>query len=362
MAAVMLADTFFSPLISAGLMAGVRAYLVTPGPQYYRSTAAIGGWAFDHSRAHEWYTGTVVGPAGADGFPLSPFVTRSTAAMFRPAASSQKVSTAATLLGGFETFGDVQADVAGYVLREAANCGLTREWTLPVNADLLRFTFHFITAGDGDFVTVRIGDGPTIFTGSDTAAARLEPVAVEIPVDGFAGETRRIVIKLVSRGAPNAVVRIDGIDYTTNDDADADGLTLTEEAGAGTSPQLFDTDGDGLSDAEEIRSTGTNPLFADSDGDGVMDGSEISAGTNPLSQASVFATTEFTRTGPTSSLIRWSGVVGKRYRVLRSATADFADYDTVASRIAGVVPLTSYLDATVPETARSMFYRVAIEE
>ena len=41
-----------------------------------------------------------------------------------------------------------------------------------------------------------------------------------------------------------------------------------------------DSDGDGLSDAEEGLA-GTNPNKADSDGDGVNDGEELAHGTNP---------------------------------------------------------------------------------
>ena len=47
----------------------------------------------------------------------------------------------------------------------------------------------------------------------------------------------------------------------------------------------LDTDGDGLSDADEAR-RGTNPTSNDSDGDGIYDGFEVSIGYNPLSQDS----------------------------------------------------------------------------
>ena len=43
-----------------------------------------------------------------------------------------------------------------------------------------------------------------------------------------------------------------------------------------------DTDGDGLSDAEEINTYGTDPLKADTDGDGLLDGYEVANGFDPL--------------------------------------------------------------------------------
>ena len=47
-----------------------------------------------------------------------------------------------------------------------------------------------------------------------------------------------------------------------------------------------DSDGDGLSDYDEIHTHGTDPLNADMDGDGVDDGDEIQYGTDPFSEDS----------------------------------------------------------------------------
>lgn len=72
-------------------------------------------------------------------------------------------------------------------------------------------------------------------------------------------------------------------------DADGDGLFDQDETGVYfTNPQLFDTDGDGIGDGEEVY-YGTNPLAAnaapaqaDSDGDGLFDLDETSVyGTSP---------------------------------------------------------------------------------
>jgi len=65
-------------------------------------------------------------------------------------------------------------------------------------------------------------------------------------------------------------------------DNDGDGLTNLNEFELGTNVNNADTDGDGLSDGEEVNSTSTNALFADSDGDGLLDGEEIALGTSAL--------------------------------------------------------------------------------
>ncbi len=60
-----------------------------------------------------------------------------------------------------------------------------------------------------------------------------------------------------------------------DDDNDGDGLTNGYEQKIGTDPNKADTDGDGLTDYEEVTKTHTDPLKADSDGDGLSDGDEI---------------------------------------------------------------------------------------
>ncbi|MCB9681686.1 MAG: hypothetical protein H6733_09465 [Alphaproteobacteria bacterium] len=66
-------------------------------------------------------------------------------------------------------------------------------------------------------------------------------------------------------------------------DTDDDGLTDGVEVNVvGSNPLLADTDGDGLSDGDEVALHGTNPLLADTDGDTAGDGVEITEGTDPL--------------------------------------------------------------------------------
>ena len=58
-------------------------------------------------------------------------------------------------------------------------------------------------------------------------------------------------------------------------DSDGDGLTNAYELEHGTDMNNADSDGDGISDYDEINKYNTDPNNADSDGDGISDGDEI---------------------------------------------------------------------------------------
>ncbi|MGC6427699.1 MAG: lamin tail domain-containing protein [Akkermansiaceae bacterium] len=62
---------------------------------------------------------------------------------------------------------------------------------------------------------------------------------------------------------------------TGNNDGDA--LNNLQEQAAGTNPTLTDTDGDNLSDSDEVNTHGSNPLIVDTDGDGLNDDVEVSS-------------------------------------------------------------------------------------
>jgi len=65
-------------------------------------------------------------------------------------------------------------------------------------------------------------------------------------------------------------------------DSDGDGVPDWLEGLIGTDPLSPDTDGDGLTDFEELFIYHTNPLDPDTDGDGFSDGVEVLFGSDPL--------------------------------------------------------------------------------
>ena len=67
-----------------------------------------------------------------------------------------------------------------------------------------------------------------------------------------------------------------------NSDTDGDGLSDGDEVNIySTNPIILDTDSDGLNDGDEVNVYSTNPSILDTDGDGLNDSDEISLTTDP---------------------------------------------------------------------------------
>lgn len=125
------------------------------------------------------------------------------------------------------------------------------------------------------WILINVDTGATLNTGSDTfaVAGGSEELYYILPSTTYVGLCR---ITFSGEGAS------------------ASQLFFTESAlgpggggvgGGGVAPSARDSDGDGLTDAEE-EFYGTDPNKADTDGDGYSDYTEINSGTDPLDPAS----------------------------------------------------------------------------
>ncbi len=115
----------------------------------------------------------------------------------------------------------------------------------------------------------------TNFLGNLLAGSNVaRTVTLEIPLEDYAAA---VGIRL--RRGTGEVTIYDTLLYV---DKDFDGLDQDQEAQLGTSDNHSDSDGDGLSDYDEVFVHGTNPAESDTDGDGLSDGDEINLyGTSP---------------------------------------------------------------------------------
>ncbi len=109
-----------------------------------------------------------------------------------------------------------------------------------------------------------------------------DPLYVDALNSDFRLQETSAAATLSSGNSPEDYAGSQGVLLTPTGDPDGDGLDNQGEDAAGTNALVADTDGDGLSDGDEVNVHGTDPLLADTDGDGVNDGQEIADGTNPL--------------------------------------------------------------------------------
>lgn len=120
---------------------------------------------------------------------------------------------------------------------------------------------------------------------------------------------------------------IDSLDASDVDeellDRDRDGVDHEEEADYGTSDRKDDSDGDGLSDYEEINFWFSDPISRDSDGDGYNDSQEILNGYSPIGSDKLTEVPEDTYMYPSGTVVRIKPTGKKKTSTLlyvRSAT------------------------------------------
>jgi hypothetical protein len=150
---------------------------------------------------------------------------------------------------------------------------------------------HLVAQDDQQFVTAL---NPTPITFDLHAQGAILHKGNTLKLEVFAQTANALVLLQYGGATPSGVkdLKVRWID------TDGDGVSDTDEVLSGSNPldasdQRLggkDTDGDGLPDAFETA-VHTNPTKADTDGDGFGDGVEIHAGSNPLDKGSVPYTT-----------------------------------------------------------------------
>lgn len=127
--------------------------------------------------------------------------------------------------------------------------------------------------------------------------------------------------------------------YESYADNDGDGVPDRFETGTGifgsaedtgTSPTNRDSDGDGLSDGEEVNTWHSNPNVTDSDADGFTDGFEVNTGFNPTSAQST--PDEFAALRPAREF-RFGAANGISYRI--EGSTDAQNWTTLETNIIG---------------------------
>jgi hypothetical protein len=155
----------------------------------------------------------------------------------------------------------------------------------------------------------------------------------------------------------------------TGEGFDLDAIVVLN--GRPVAPTEVDTDGDRLSDLEEIRVYGSNPVLPDSDGDGIDDGREIAGCRNPAGGETdpfLIRESRLWVSGSTCTELRWTFMgTGRIHDLIRgelnslSGTGGVTDLGTVTCLADDAASLRWSCDPDQPPQDQGFFYLVRID-
>jgi hypothetical protein len=187
--------------------------------------------------------------------------------------SPAPVPTTLILASPLATFNQ-QSQTAQLTLTATYSDGSTADVTAAALGSAYRSSNPTIAAVDAGGVVTAQASGTAIISASYEGA--LAVLQLQVVLSG----------STVDDGIPDDWKIAHGLNpndpLVAYEDPDNDGLSNLEEYQNGTDPHNPDTDGDGLSDGDEVHLYHTNPLLWDTDGDGISDGVEVRTGSDPL--------------------------------------------------------------------------------
>ncbi|NKB24932.1 MAG: hypothetical protein GKR87_11255 [Kiritimatiellae bacterium] len=136
---------------------------------------------------------------------------------------------------------------------------------------------------------------------------------------GISGNSQYIALAAIGQGTP--------VGFSANATYLNHGRFLHSETLQPSSPDTDtggDSDGDGISDWEELTGSAFDPITPtsafsdDSDGDSMSDGDELSAGTNPTDPRSLFQIRSIAEANG-QQILQWSARATKQYEVLMAS-------------------------------------------
>jgi autotransporter-associated beta strand protein len=274
-------------------------------------------------------------------------------------AGSTTISNGALLVNGSLAAGTVRV-AAGATLGGsgsvggAVNCSGTLSPGAPASAGQLAVS-GLITMDGSAALRLEIGgaapgtghdflfaDGGIALGGNLDVAFVNGHEAVAVPGDYFTVVQAASVSGSFANATNGAVLSVSGqslkVHYGPDSIYGANNIVLEVVEPAG------DSDGDGLTDAEEAA-LGTNPSLFDTDGDGLGDGDEVVAGSNPLDAGSIgYRITQEQKVGG-GIVILWSSTSNRTYAVLSATNLIGPQTWTEQTSVPSGGSITSYTNA-----------------